>query len=724
MLSYLFIVYAIKDNLSIPKLPISVPILLLLILLILCSIWFTVYPEASRQTVIHWLVFFSVFILVVYTTKSRKSKNILLYGIICTGFIYTCIALLFRGYIISGFEIVYSGNTNVSLMVGHNLFIGIICICLFLFLGWAFSLSGYKKSISAFSAIFILAVIYSTSRSGVIVLLLCIGMFIFLSGLYSTCSIKIKLIGISVFAILALIPTLFSLHKLTNLNNFDSIHSDSNIRNRFYYAQAAIHLISDNPLTGTGPGTTVYSLSRYKDRFMVNTAVVHPNEGLPKVGLHYNSLGKHLHNDHLQLLAEIGIIGYSLLLWIFAIITVNFFKRLSTLSASERYLKIGIFCAVSSFLLNMCFDLPLQTPPNAILFSMVLGLMASKVFNKPLSYSQTYTIPSKFKLPTLAGTIIITIALITIFIKPVLAYTNYQKAIATYKDNDLTSALAYISAAIESENTNAEYWSTKGLFYQQLAFQSESQSEEQYHLENAIIAINKAIERCPIRSYYYSQLAQCYNALGERNKEFQALLKAAEYSPIHFQTLADLGEFYLRNHEFNEAQPIYLRLFDLLAQGVDEWAVSFDVLYNYVCQTQSLLAEERFTEKDMLSLLPENPYVYHAMARDYQDNKNTDKAMSWYQQAIDRYQPTFIGKKYHALAYQSLANLQFAKGDTTAALASLQKAYKKNPTQENALHHAAFAKKMGLTTKAKTIARQYQQLYQDNQRLAQLANGE
>ena len=98
--------------------------------------------------------------------------------------------------------------------------------------------------------------------------------------------------------------------------------------------------------------------------------------------------------------------------------------------------------------------------------------------------------------------------------------------------------------------------------------------------------------------------------------------------------------------------------------------------------------------------------------------------MNWYQQAIDRYQPTFIGKKYHASAYQSLANLKFAKGDTAAALASIKNAYEKNPTPENAVRHAAFAKKMGLTTEAITLARQYHQLYEDNQRLAQLANGE
>lgn len=713
-----------KGEIRFPKTPLNKPLGLFFGLLFTTSLFFSVYPHVSQYASLKWLTYIVIIYLLAMSLKDHKTRQVFIGGVLFIGSIYVISALVLRGYFLKGFQL-YSATKNiVSLTEGHNLFVGVVAMLFFLCLGTTLSLH-YKYKLLVFSTLpFGLAVFLSTSRSGVGVIIAVSVLFCILLFYQKLC---LKL-GVLVVTVLTIVIIGFGQSTNTqywqHLKSITSYYQDANIYSRLYYARASLNQLIDYPIIGSGAGTSEYSIQQYKYRFMTDLIPIHPVDGLPKIGVFYNGLGKHLHNDHLQAAIETGLLGYSLLAWAIIALFVVFFKQFRQRKHPEQIFMLGISCAVISILLNCLTDLHLQTPINAILLCFCLGMMLSYSIHKKPKQFTILKIPAQQKPFAFTITIIIIAGLFLFSAKPALAFRQYQSAIKSFKAGDVLPAISKLKNATFWENANAEYWSTEGYFWLQLADSAADASSRQYYAEQALPAIHAAIERNPVRAYYYSQLADCYMLLGKIVQQEKALRNAATYAPTDFQTLEDLTNFYILHKRFDEAKPVYQRMLTYIAQGVDENAISFGLISSLLKKLFSLLNKQNFSQSELAGYFPQNPYIFHALAGYLQSQNDTITAIKLYQQAINSYPDTYVGKINHASAYQSLANLQFAKGDTTAALASIKKAYEKNPTPENAVRHAAFIKKIGLTTEAITLARQYHQLYQDNPHLAQLANGE
>ena len=125
--------------------------------------------------------------------------------------------------------------------------------------------------------------------------------------------------------------------------------------------QSALAIIEQRPLIGTGAGTYPILQHNYKSPLLGNTA-----------------MSKRAHNDYLELLANQGIIGFSLLGAATLLLLLRLFRGLKKSrhrnTGSLYGLQVSSFCSVVAILLHSLADFNYHLPVNAVYFYMILAL--------------------------------------------------------------------------------------------------------------------------------------------------------------------------------------------------------------------------------------------------------------------------------------------------------------------------------------------------------------
>jgi tetratricopeptide (TPR) repeat protein len=129
-----------------------------------------------------------------------------------------------------------------------------------------------------------------------------------------------------------------------------------------------LEMIKDNPFIGVGVGQwpTIYPLyydKKVKDRIF--------NE---RVRL------RHLHNDHLELLANFGIIGFSFLLWLAFLVIQSSYKILNNIKSENRYLVLGMVLSLTGFTITAIFTFPIKVYSPMLYAFVFMALIANISF--------------------------------------------------------------------------------------------------------------------------------------------------------------------------------------------------------------------------------------------------------------------------------------------------------------------------------------------------------
>jgi O-antigen ligase len=201
-----------------------------------------------------------------------------------------------------------------------------------------------------------LAIVLSRSRSGVFVLFFIFLLF-FLLAAYHFSKTRYRQTWIKTF-----LKASFGLIAVASLyvgvETTVGRFSDDNLlqEGRPQYWASVLHMVSDSPFVGTGWGTF--------------GAVYPVYETVPLEGKLL-----HAHNDYLETLAEMGILGAALLFGLIFWPLVDAFRVWSTRRhPGIKSLGMGGFVAVSAMLVHSLTDFNLHIPANAVLFSVVLAL--------------------------------------------------------------------------------------------------------------------------------------------------------------------------------------------------------------------------------------------------------------------------------------------------------------------------------------------------------------
>lgn len=120
--------------------------------------------------------------------------------------------------------------------------------------------------------------------------------------------------------------------------------------------QDTVGLIADFPVFGCGLGGYESGLARYKTAAPMNTV-------------------DFAHNDYLQLLAELGTVGFGILLVLMLWMVRNALRGSSAAAGSnKRYLGIACAGALTAILLHSLVDFNLYIPANAMLLVWIAGV--------------------------------------------------------------------------------------------------------------------------------------------------------------------------------------------------------------------------------------------------------------------------------------------------------------------------------------------------------------
>jgi len=130
--------------------------------------------------------------------------------------------------------------------------------------------------------------------------------------------------------------------------------------------KATLKAFADFAWFGTGLGTFRYVFPLY-----------YPE------GLQNNFL--YTHNDYLQFLLETGIVGTLLLALAFVSLAGIAFKACS--KESPSFIMAGLVTSMIYMLIHSFFDFNMHIPSNAIMFSIILGLLYGLGVKRPVSFA-------------------------------------------------------------------------------------------------------------------------------------------------------------------------------------------------------------------------------------------------------------------------------------------------------------------------------------------------
>lgn len=209
-----------------------------------------------------------------------------------------------------------------------------------------------------------IAVIFSKSRSGVFLLIFAFILFLELTIVSFRKSTQQKKWArkfiAGVFIVIAIISLYAGIDATIERFALDKLLREGRPT---YWANTA-EIFTDYPLLGTGLGTFP---SLYPDR----------ETGETLIRLY------HAHNDYLEYLSELGVVGMVLLLGgVLFILIKTFIKWRGRRHPEVKGLGLGGIVAIICILIHSLTDFNLHIPANMLLFSVVLSLTAVIVFYK------------------------------------------------------------------------------------------------------------------------------------------------------------------------------------------------------------------------------------------------------------------------------------------------------------------------------------------------------
>lgn len=320
-------------------------------------------PSISVKSALALLPYFLIGFLIVKSIKKR-SQIVLMFWVL---------------FIMGVFESIYGlsglfGHSNFvsGTFVNRNHFAGymemMIPIGLGLMLSWEDS--GKKALVSRLVIslgviVMSLALIFTRSRSGVIILVLIFVLFLSLNfihpGKQKGQKRGVKIFLISVFVIIILLSLYFGVDSTLKRFSIDHLIRES----RLDIWGHTLDIVADFPIFGSGLGT-----------FVLLSPVMEADGELIKTS--------HAHNDYLEFLSELGIAGMVLLMGgVFFLFVSCFLKWRETKHPLMKGLGLGGIVAVFSLLVHGLTDFNLQIPSNILLFSVVLSLTFVTVTYQP-----------------------------------------------------------------------------------------------------------------------------------------------------------------------------------------------------------------------------------------------------------------------------------------------------------------------------------------------------
>ena len=364
---------------------IKLTLFLLFIFGTLSTLW-SINFDFSVSKWLLWLIAAFSFVLALNLSIENNSLIKLSWGLIITAGVIAVIGIL--QYLLDPFNLAQNsapastfGNRNIAIQP----IILILPLSIFLLL------SKQVQNLKAWALIIITSLVivyitYTTTRSAwlaVIIELLLIALYLI------TNRIKLRewidwnknkgyatIFGILVILLLInLSPNSFSNNPILNNLFVDSSETIFSLTDsvsgqaitstslRYEIWQTALNMFYDSPFIGTGLGSYSQNLASEGYATWVINNTTHP------------------HNDLLELVVELGLIGILIFITVAISLTIGIVKIIKNTSSDVNFFYYLLFVALAGSFVNMQFSSPYQMTFPLLLFGLYSGLIAKQVDN-------------------------------------------------------------------------------------------------------------------------------------------------------------------------------------------------------------------------------------------------------------------------------------------------------------------------------------------------------
>jgi len=483
----------------------------------------SIYNEASINILLQFITYLIVFFITLNYIDSEKKARRLILTIVIWGFLCSLYGLLSRNLSVP--------TPHFATFTNHNHFVAYLAMVVFLCIGY--SLANISKTIRVIllfmASVMILAIFLTSSRSGKVCLFISFLVFFFLLNikrpLKQTIAIAVILIlFFSLFVgMVGLEPLMLRMNSLSNpLGVYSS---------RLEIVKDSFEIFKDFPLWGTGLGTFSEIAQKYK---MTNWQVTYVFS----------------HNEPLQLLVEVGFIGFLL----FFIFLFNFLKNIFSMYLKRHspfavYTTLGCLTGCFSMISLSFFDFMFHVPANSILFFIILALACRVAYIK--EPQDLLPVPkSEFILPRFAGICFIVVSCALLVFSEVSIFRRYQAEVIFQKIKDkkisesgikgvliYKKALRQIDEAITLNSLKSSYFNRKADLLSDFALREDSKNElyglgefnkgPEELLDLAEDLYKKAIALNPTKADYHLRLGWLYGSQGKEKpmkNEFEKAL--------------------------------------------------------------------------------------------------------------------------------------------------------------------------------------------------------
>lgn len=355
-----------------------------------------------------------------------------------------------------------------------------------------------------------------------------------------------------------------------------------------------LEMIKDNPIIGVGVGQwpTIYPLyydKKIKDRIF--------NE---KVRL------RHLHNEHLELLANFGIIGFSFLLWLAFLVGQTSYKILSNIKSESRYLVLGMVLALTGFAVTSIFTFPIKVYSPMFYALIFMALIANIYFRQMGDGKGATNIDKQQKFNHVRGDSDSYFVLDKPITKGLLIFTLGLTTLSGWVAYNWTMGEHYF------HNTQAVRQTIKGVSKQKLKLIQIKKSLEHNpfraktlllagsaylnngQIDKGIDFFNKSLKKSPYQTTPLLALSQAYRAKGDNVGQLKVLETFMETDPKSVRAHARAAILYARKKDQKNANIAYQKMkknFNYFL-GRD----NFGPYFNEVGKTAKLLGDYQFAK--------------------------------------------------------------------------------------------------------------------------------
>ncbi|HUS58356.1 MAG TPA: O-antigen ligase family protein [Planctomycetota bacterium] len=517
------------------------------------------------------------FIVVINTIRRRSQVSRLLTAIVVTGFVVAMLGVLGaaapNGKML-WFRSAPPGALFFGPFVSRNHFAGYLVMVVPIALGMMIATRNRdKKILLGFAAsLMAAAVLTSASRGGVISLAAGSTAFA-LMMLASKAAKKNVFPFVAVLCLAVIGAAVIGISPL--LSRSAGLLTDSSQEYRWDVWKDTFRMIAAFPLFGVGLGCFRYVFPMYKS--------------LP-VQLTFT----HVENDYLQLIVEMGLVGFAIAIAFVALLCRHGIGSLSRKrSLYSRGLIIGLMAAAAGVLVHSLVDFNLHVPSNGLLFALVLGIVAvlgSMHVSRSQSSARVEWIGSPgqriLRGETVIGSGTMGAFSISMACLCVLAFWVAGGAKSCVAEKELDSverqALAFaggegnldavdgvrkVQAALKKDGQNPEWRFRAGIFYQTLAQIKQRDADStpagaHYLYKLSINEFRKACALDRFNGWYRSSMAIALSEYGDRAAAESAFREAILLDPTNAWVHRKFG-MATWDTDRNLARQVLRRAFDL-----------------------------------------------------------------------------------------------------------------------------------------------------------------